>query len=70
MLSEDYKKWQLGKLGQDFVSRGFSQGKANFAMLFDEVIQDTGLSNQAIENTFIQLANNKMKQDELDDKAK
>ena len=37
-LSEDYKKWQLGKLGQDFVDRGYSQGKANFAILFDDVI--------------------------------
>lgn len=44
-LSEDYIKWQLEKLGHDFVSRGYSKGKANFAILFDEIIQDNGMSN-------------------------
>ena len=56
-LSEDYKKWQLGKLGQDFVTRGFAQGKANFALQFDEVIQDNGMSNQIIENIQTQYHN-------------
>lgn len=56
-LSEDYKKWQLGKLGQDFVNRGYEKGKANFAIVFDDVIQDNTISNQQIENRLIRSAN-------------
>lgn len=74
-LSEDYKKWQLGKLGQDFVSRGFAQGKANFALQFDEVIQDNGMSNQIIENIQTQYHNDQQMEAENplkdgDEKAK
>lgn len=67
-----YKNEQLGKLGADFVSRGYSQGKVNFALLFDEVIQDNGMSNQVIENTFMRMANNELKnqQQTMDQAAK
>ena len=55
MLTDAEQWYELGRessenenLGADFALRGFSHGKAEFALEFDKVIQDT-MANSIIE---------------------